>query len=201
MKNLGLLILCISLHFVTGAQSPHVGDAIAPFGLKNVDGKTISINDYKQAKGFVIVFTCNHCPFAKLYTQRLNNLCHAYNSKGIVVLTVNSSDNRLLEGEAFDKMVAQAHDQHFEFPYLQDEQQTVARAFGATRTPQAFILFKENGKLILKYQGAIDDNGAEADKVEHHYVTDALNSLLAGKPVAVTDTKAVGCAIKLRNPL
>jgi len=194
-------ILMLVFKLALSAQSVHVGDAVLPFTLRNVDGKMVSLNDYPRAKGFVVVFTCNHCPFARLYTKRLNDLSRTYGPKGFVVLAVNSSDNVLLEGESFDKMVAEARTQHLEFPYLQDEQQIVARSFGATRTPQAFVLLKENGRLTIEYQGAIDDNGAEPDKVIHHYLADALNNLLNGKPVLVSETKSVGCAIKLKSRL
>ena len=201
MKN-GLLMLLLALRFVVlPAQSLHTGGTVPGFALKNVDGKMVSLADYQQAKGFIIVFTCNHCPFARLYTQRLNDLARQYGPKGFVLLAVNSSDNVLLQGESFGKMVEQARSQHYSFPYLQDAEQTVARSFGANRTPQAFVLLKENGKLVIKYEGAVDDNGAEAAQVAHHYLADALNNLLNSKPVAVTDTKAVGCAIKFKGTL
>jgi len=197
----GLIILLLTLRVSLCAQTVHVGNAVAGFTLKNVDGKVVSLGDYPKAKGFIIVFTCNHCPFAKLYTQRLNELACQYGPLGFVLLAINSSDNVLLESESFGKMVEQSRNQHFAFPYLQDAQQIVARAFGASRTPQAFVLLKENNKLIIKYEGAIDDNGAEPGNVVHRYVADAINNLLNGKPVAIAETKSVGCAIKFKTPL
>lgn len=155
--------------------------------------------DYKTAKGFIIVFTCNHCPFAKLYQDRINDLNKTYASKGFPVIAINPNDVVAVPDDSYENMQKRAKDKKYTFPYLIDETQAVAKAFNATKTPHAFIVFKENGKLILKYAGAIDDNAQEPEKAENHYVTDAVNALLAGKPVTTTETKSIGCSIKWKS--
>ena len=169
------------------------------FKLRNVDGHFISLKDFPDAKGFIVVFTCNHCPFAKLYPPRLNDLNQKYKKKGFPVIAISSTDTVVYEDDSYDLMVAKARNEHFNFPYLQDNMQTVARNFGAQKTPHAYVLWKTGNKYIVKYNGAIDDNGAEPEKVTHHYVADAVDELLAGKPVSVKETKSIGCRINLRK--
>lgn len=172
------------------------GDEAKSFKLLNVNGKVVSLDDYKKAKGFIIVFTCNHCPFAKLYQQRLNELNAKYTPLGMPVLAISSNDADAVPEDNYEEMVKRAKEKKYTFPYLFDSTQEVARAFGANKTPQAFVLFKEGGKWIVKYSGAIDDNGKEPDLVKNHFVIDAVEALLHNRPIEVTTTKSVGCAIK-----
>ena len=172
---------------------------VSDFKLKNVDGKMVSLKDFPEAKGFIIVFTCNHCPFAKLYPPRLNALNAQYKKLGVPVIAISSSDTVLYDEDSYPKMVEKARAEHFDFPYLYDNQQVAVRNFGAQKTPHAFVVWKENSKWLVKYNGAIDDNGADPAKVNHHYVADAVDALLAGKEVAARETRSIGCQINLRK--
>ncbi|MEI8280419.1 MAG: thioredoxin family protein [Bacteroidota bacterium] len=186
--------LTISFGFITISNR-----VVNDFRLMNIDGKTISMNDFPDAKGFIIVFTCNHCPFAKLYPPRLNELNRKYKNLGVPLIAISSTDTVVYEGDTYPLMVAKARDEHFNFPYLYDDQQTVARDFAAQKTPHAFVVWKESGKYVVRYNGAIDHNGAEPSKVKHHYLADAVDDLLAGRQVAIKETKSIGCQINLRK--
>jgi len=176
-----------------------IGDEVKDFSLKNVNGKMVSMNDYKDAKGFIVVFTCNHCPFAKAYESRILLLDKKYAPKGFPVLAINPNDPNVVEEDSYSNMVALASEKKYTFPYLFDETQEIAHAYGATRTPHVFIVKKENGKNILKYIGAIDNNSEDAKSATQHYVEDAVDALLSGKPVTTTETKAIGCTIKWKS--
>lgn len=172
---------------------------IIDFSLKNVDGKFVSLKDYPEAKGFVIIFTCNHCPFAKLYPERMNAINSKYKPLGVPLIAISSTDTVSYEADSFIKMVEKSKNEHFNFPYLYDNEQAAARIFFAEKTPHAFIIWKKDGKWVVKYDGAIDDNGMEPEKVTTHYVTNALDELLSGKEVTIKETKSIGCQIYLRK--
>jgi peroxiredoxin len=169
------------------------------FSLKNVDGNSVSLNNYPNAKGFIIVFTCNHCPFAKLYPKRLNKLSKKYEKAGFPLMAISSTDTVLYAEDTYDNMVIKANKEKFNFPYLYDSAQSVAKLFKAERTPQAFVLLKENNSWIIKYNGAIDDNGAEPKKVKVDYVSEAVDALIKNQKVVITETKSIGCKIMFRN--
>jgi peroxiredoxin len=175
------------------------GDEARDFSLKNVDGKMVSLANYENAKGFIVAFTCNHCPFAKLYESRIQDLNSQFASKGYPVIAISSNDPSAVPDDSWDNMVSLAKEHHYTFPYLFDATQEIAKAYGATNTPHVFVLNKENGRLLVRYVGAIDDNPQDAAAAKKHYVADAVNSLLAGKDVAVTKTKAIGCGIKWKS--
>ena len=191
------LIAASALSFTPAAYK--VGDTVKDFSLKNIDGKMVSLGNYKDAKGFIVVFTCNHCPFAKAYESRIIALDKKYTSLGYPVIAINPNDPVAVPEDSYGEMISRAEKKGYSFPYLMDETQDVAHAFGATRTPHVFVLKKEGGKNILKYIGAIDNNSEEADKASEHYVEDAVNELLAGKSVTNTETKAIGCTIKWKS--
>ena len=195
MMKLLLIITTIFLWGFTISQPKTVDD----FKLKNTDGQWVSLNNYPDAKGFIIVFTCNHCPFAKQYPQRLNALSNKYKALGIPLLAISSTDTLMYAEDTYDKMIEIAKQNHFDFPYLQDNTQSVGKKFGAQKTPHAFVIWKENTLWKIKYSGAIDDNGGEPNNVIHDYVSEAVNSLLDGKKVAITETKSIGCQIHYRN--
>jgi len=169
------------------------------FSLKNIDGNSVSLKDYPNAKGFIIVFTCNHCPFAKLYPKRLNTLNKKYEKAGFPLIAISSTDTVLYAEDTYDNMVIKAKKEKFNFPYLYDSTQSVAKLFKAERTPQAFVLLKENNNWVIKYNGAIDDNGAEPKKVKVDYVSEAVDALLKNQKVLITETKSIGCKIMFRN--
>jgi len=187
------------------AVSSAVGGGPLPIGatipmldvaMKNVDGKELNLKSIVQPAGTLVVFTCNHCPFAKRWESRIIELGNTYAAKGIGVVAINANDPKAYPEDAFDAMQVRAKEKGMEFPYVVDATSNVARAFGATKTPEAF-LFDKNGKLV--YHGAIDDNGEEPSKVENAYLKLALEAVLSGNEVAVKETKSIGCGIKFRS--
>lgn len=196
----GAKSLLLTVLLVAGAAlGTYAQQQVSDFSLRNVDGRMVALSDYKDARGFIIVFTCNHCPFAKLYPPRLNELHKKYAKAGVPVIAISSTDTVVYEGDSYAEMVKKAKSEHFLFPYLYDNMQVVARQFSAQKTPHAFVIWKESGKWVVKYSGAIDDNGAEPQKVKHRYVSDAVDQLLAGVAVKVPETKSIGCQINLRS--
>lgn len=173
-----------------------VGDTAADFKLKNVDGKMVSLGDYKNAKGFIVIFDCNTCPYSKAYNERIIALNKKYASVGYPVVAINSNDPSKSSGDSFEEMVRVAKEKGYDFPYLVDESQTVAKSFGATNTPHVFVLTKD---LKVAYIGAIDDSARKAEAVTKKYVETAVDELLAGKKVSTSKTKAIGCGIKWKT--
>ena len=167
------------------------------FSLKGIDNKIFNTN-VNKAKGYIVVFTCNHCPFAKLYTKRLNELNRIYSKQGVPLLAINSMDSVLYEEETFIEMQQRAKKEGYQFLYLQDASQSIVKLFGANHTPQAFIIWKENNKWVIKYNGAIDDNGQHPEKATP-LIALAVNQLLIGKKVALSKTESFGCRIMLRK--
>lgn len=173
-----------------------IGDAATDFKLKNVDGSMVSLSDYKDAKGFVIIFTCNTCPFAVASEERIVALDKTFKSKGYPVIAINPNNPEVQPDDTFELMQKKANDAGFSFPYLFDESQSVYAKYGATKTPHVYLLQKEEGKHIVKYIGAIDDNVRNAEAVKDPFLANAINELLAGKEVSVKETKAIGCSVK-----
>ena len=199
MKVLPLLILFFSTYFIAGSlvsNGYQPGDKATDFKLKSVDGKMYSMANYKDAKGFIVVFTCNTCPFAVKYEDRVNELAKKYKSKGYVLLAINSNDPEVQPDDTFNKMQTKAKDKGFAFPYLVDEGQKIYPQYGATKTPHVFLLDKN---LVVKYIGAIDDNADDADSVKEHYLENAIAALESGKEPSPALTKAIGCSIKAKK--
>lgn len=176
-----------------------IGDAATDFKLKNTDGKTVSLSDYKTAKGFIVIFTCNHCPYAKKYEDRIIELDKMYKDKGYPVIAINPNDAAAQPEDSYENMIKRAREKGFTFPYLQDEGQKIYPVYGATKTPHVFVLQKENGKNIVKYIGAIDNNYEDPNDVSEYYVRDAVNALLNGNEIKTTKTAAIGCTIKVKK--
>jgi len=172
---------------------------ISSFVLNDIYGKLFSLDNYKKNKGCIVVFTCNHCPFATLYQERLNKLNEKYKEKGFPLIAINSISAVDFPEENISDLKKRAKDKKYNFPYLVDTKQEAARLFGASKTPHAFVVYWQNNQWLVKYNGAIDDNGAEPAKAEEHYVENAINELIAGKSVSVKETKSIGCAIKFKN--
>jgi len=175
-----------------------IGAAIpmADVKMKNVDSSELALADVKKPAGTLVVFTCNHCPFAKAWESRIVDLGNAYAAKGVGVVAVNANDPKPYPEDAFEVMQQRAKERGMTFPYVVDATSNLARAFGATKTPEAF-LFDKDGKLV--YHGSIDDNAQEPAKVENTYLEDALEAVLAGREVPVKETKSIGCGIKFRS--
>ncbi|OIN57682.1 thioredoxin family protein [Arsenicibacter rosenii] len=181
------------------AQSPGtygIGDVIKDFRLKNVDDRQVSLQDYRTQKGVIVVFTSNHCPFAKSYEDRIQSVNQRYGGQGYPVVAIQSNDPAAYEDDSFDNMKARSRERSYSFPYLFDETQQVARLFGVTKTPQVYVLKQTGGQFTLQYTGAIDDNPQDANSVRVRYLEDALTSLIAGKAVINPVTRPIGCAIK-----
>ncbi|RMG23644.1 MAG: thioredoxin family protein [Bacteroidetes bacterium] len=170
------------------------------FSLKNVDDRIVSLDDFPDAQGFIIVFTCNHCPYAIAYENRLKELHATYADKGYPLIAINPNDPVQYPQDSFEQMKVRAASKGFEFPYLFDESQEIARQYGATRTPHAFILQKTEDGLEVKYKGAIDDNYQSAHNVKQRYLAKQLDALIAGKAVPYKETAAIGCTIKWKQP-
>ncbi len=198
MKTLWQLLFGVLLlsAFSGQAQSGYrIGDVARDFKLKNVDGKKMSLADFKTAKGYVVIFTCNHCPFAVAYEDRIIALHRKYAEKGFPVIAINPNDKDVQPADSYDNMKKRAKEKGFPFVYLYDETQEIARAYGATRTPHVFLLDKERR---VRYIGAIDDNHESPEEVKERYLENAIEALLAGREVPRTETKAIGCTIKWR---
>lgn len=178
------------------AQGYNVGDAASDFKLKNVDGKFVSLSDYPEAKGFIIIFTCNHCPYAKAYQDRIIQLDKKYKPLGYPVIAISPNDPEIVPEDSYENMVLVAKEKGFTFPYLFDGTQEVYRKYGAKRTPHVYLLEKGTDGLIVRYIGAIDDNYEDASQVKTPYLANALDALLAGRTPDLTFTKAIGCSIK-----
>ena len=200
MKKLVLLIFVVVVSLQSFAGNPvKAGDYATDFSLKNLDGKMVSLSQYEDAKGFILVFSCNVCPVVIKYEDRIKELHKEYSGKGYPVVAINSNDASLSPGDSYEAMKKHAKKNGYEFEYLYDESQDVAKTYGATNTPHVYLLSKNEGKLKVEYVGAIDnnaDNGSSADK---KYVVDALNKLIKGEQPLVTSTKAVGCGIKWKK--
>jgi len=199
MKKLVVLMVAAFIGVSAFAQGYKPGDKAMDFKLKNIDGKMVSLTDYKDAKGIIVVFTCNHCPFSIKYEDRINGLAKKYNNAGYPLVAVNPNDTVQYADDSYSNMQKRANDKGFVFPYLVDDTQAIAKAYGATKTPHVFLLQKEGKEFVVKYVGAIDDNTDDASAVKVKYVEQAIDELNAGKPVSVSSTKAIGCGIKWKK--
>lgn len=164
--------------------------------MKNVDGRETTIAKSAGKKGTLVLFICNHCPWVKMWEPRIAQLGNAALKQGVGVIAVNGNDPAAYPEDEYDVMVKRAKQVGYKFPYVVDATSDVARAFGATKTPEAF-LFDASGKLV--YHGAIDDNAKEPKKVKSRWLADAVAAVAAGKPVPVAQSKALGCTIKFRD--
>ena len=190
-----LLFLSIPTDLVTG-DGYKIGDVTTDFSLPNVDGEMVSLADFEDAKGFILIFTCNTCPYSVAYEDRIIALDKAYKSKGYPVIAINPNDPAAIDGDDLVDMKVRATEKGFSFPYLQDVGQQVYPQYGATKTPHVFVLQKEVNNNIVRYIGAIDDSSRKPNKVKKRYVEQAVDALLAGKSPSTTTTKAIGCSIK-----
>lgn len=183
---------------INAAEGYAIGDEATDFNLKNIDGNIISLKNYTNAKGFIVVFTSNHCPFSKAYEDRLVALDAKYASLGFPLIALNPNDPEAYEEDSFENMKLRSAEKGFTFPYLEDTQ-GIGQQYGASRTPHVFVLKKEAGKNIVKYIGAVDDSAQDPAAVSKKYVENAVNNLLENKPVITQTTKAIGCSIKWRS--
>ncbi|GAA0873133.1 thioredoxin family protein [Gangjinia marincola] len=177
-------------------QGYKVGDKATDFSLKNIDGSMVSLADYPEAKGFIVIFTTNHCPYAVLYEDRIIALDQQFKKKGYPVIAINPNDTPAYPEDSYKNMKVRAKEKGFTFPYLFDKGQNVYPQYGATKTPHTYVLQKQGDDLLVKYIGAIDNNYKDAADATEFYVQDAVNALLSNKKIDVQETKAIGCSIK-----
>jgi peroxiredoxin len=202
MKTIKFLAMFLALGALTAFTADtapagyRVGDIATDFSLKNTDGKKVALKDYKDAKGYIVVFTCNHCPYAQAYEDRIIALDKKYRSLGYPVVAINPNDPDKQKEDSFEKMQERAKAKKYTFAYLLDEGQKIYPQYGATKTPHVYILQKTAKGNVVKYMGAIDDNYEDAAAVKQKYVESAVDALLKNKDVPVKETKAIGCSIK-----
>jgi len=187
----GLMVVPFAL-----GQGYDIGDKAMNFRLKNVDGSYVSLSDYQDEKGAIVIFTCNHCPYAQAWEERIIQIDNQFDPKGYPVVAIQPNDPELAPGDSFDNMKKRASQKNYPFPYLMDETQEVYRTYGATATPHVYVLENEGKDFIVRYIGTIDDNYKDADKVEKKYLASAVKALLNGKTPEPQKTKAIGCSIK-----
>lgn len=195
-KIFTLLMIGVLIAGAPIKKGHNVGDEATSFSLKNVDGKMISMDDYKKEKGLIVVFTCNTCPYSKMYEQRIIDLQNEYADKGYPVVAINSNDPNKSPGDSFDEMVKLAKEKSYSFPYLYDADQSIAKAYGATNTPHVYLLNNDKGTFNVSYIGAIDNNARDGADANEKYVESAIDALNNGKDIKKTKTKAIGCTIK-----
>ena len=174
-----------------------IGDIATDFKLPNVDGKMVSLSDYKDAKGYIVIFTCNTCPYAQAYEDRIIDLDKKYAAKGYPVIAIMPNNPKSKPGDSMEAMQSKSKEKGFTFPYLMDEGQKIYPQYGATKTPHVYVLEKTKKGNQVKYIGAIDDNYQDADAVNTKYVENAVDALLSGKEITITETRAIGCSIKV----
>lgn len=199
MKRTCLTIAFLLLSFpAIMAQGHQVGDIASTFNLKNVDGNMVSPDDdaYADAEGFIVIFTCNSCPYAVAYEDRIIDLHNTFAPQGYPVIAINPNATRPA-ADSYENMIVRADEKSFPFPYLFDETQEVTVAYGAKRTPHAYLLQKEdNGEKVVRYIGTIDNNAMDASSADVNYIGDAIAQLKAGNTIDLPTTKAIGCGIK-----
>jgi peroxiredoxin len=201
MKTIKLiLVLICGVALVSFVNPPYdVGDSDSDIKLKNVNDKMVSLSDYKDQKGVIVIFDCNTCPYSKAYNDRIIQLNSKYSSRGFPVITINPNSPEISPGDSFQEMASQAKKKNYTFPYLQDETQQVARSFGATNTPHVFVLKNSGQNFNVAYIGTIDNNSRDASAATKKYVEEAVDALLDSKSVPTTRTKAIGCGIKWKD--
>lgn len=173
-----------------------VGDTAPDFKLKDVSGDMIALADYKKAKGFIVTFTCNTCPFAVMYEDRLIDLHNNYADKGYHVVAINPNDPEVKAGDSYKAMQIRASEKKFPFRYLFDDGQQVYPQYGASKTPHIYLLDKD---LKVRYIGSLDDSPQDAEAVSAKYVEDAITAIEKGEEPSPSFTKAIGCTIKVKK--
>ncbi|WP_199141525.1 thioredoxin family protein [Pedobacter sp. ASV12] len=199
MKRI-LFVCFVMLGITTNAQTGYqVGSLASDFNLRNVDGKNVSLANYKDAKGYIVVFTCNTCPVAKAYQDRVEALNKLYATKGYPVIAINTNDPAASPGDSYEKMQERAKEKKISHAYLEDPNHVYTKKYGALKTPHVFVLQKTANGNEVAYIGAIDNDQEETNAQRDNYVQNAVNLLLQGKKPTVTYTKAIGCSIKWKK--
>jgi peroxiredoxin len=198
MKKLLVLFAAVlfSVSAMAQSQGYQVGDKAIDFRLINVDGNYVSMADFPDAKGFIVIFSCNHCPYVVAYEDRMIELHNEFAPKGFPVIAINPNDPVAEPRDSYELMQVRAKEKGFPFPYLKDRGQKIYPIYGATRTPHVYLLERQGDDLVVAYIGAIDDNFRDADQVEEKFLANAIEALLAGERPNPDVTRAIGCTIK-----
>lgn len=199
MKRVSIFLSILFLAAASFAQGYKVGDVATDFRLLNVDGNYISMADYPDAKGFVVIFSCNHCPFVVAYEDRMIELHNEFAPKGFPVIAINPNDPAVQPQDSYELMKVRAKEKGFPFAYVFDDGQKIYPKYGATHTPHVYLLERSGAELKVAYIGGIDDSPRNANEVSERYLANAINALLAGKTPAPTVTRAIGCTIKVKS--
>ena len=195
MKNIPVIIIALFISVSALAQTGYqLGQKVNDFTLKDSKGQDVSLSNFKEMKTVVLVFTNNQCPYSKLYEKRLVNLNNLYQDRGVRFVFVNPTLGQT--GETVADMAQKVTEANMHFPYLADEGQQVSQAFGATKTPEVFVLHNVNGEFLLKYKGAIDDNPQLESGVKENYLKNAIEAVLGNRNIEAFDKRATGCLIK-----
>jgi len=161
--------------------------------LPGADGKRYALSDFKNRKALVVIFSCNHCPYVQAYEDRINAIARDYAPRGVAVVAINANDVETHPDDSLDRMTERAREKQFSFAYVRDDSQSVAKAYGAECTPEVFIV---DGAGAICYHGGIDDNYRDPDRVTSSYLRDALDDIVADRPIAKAETPGLGCSIK-----
>ncbi len=201
MKRMFFILSVFALGAVAlNAQPIAVGETAPSFSLKNIDGSTVALSDYTNEKGVFVIFSCNPCPYVQAYEERMIRLNQEFAPQGVPVVLINPNDPVAQPADSFDEMKKRAAEKKYPFPYLADEGQLIYPAYGASRTPEVFLLKNRgDGSFVVTYTGTIDDNYQDESAVEEHFAANAARSLLEGKDPDPATTKAIGCGIKARE--
>jgi peroxiredoxin len=199
-------ILCFAMLAITLLMSTdaivngyNVGDKVKDFKLRNIDDQFVSLSSLNKVNGVIVIFTCNTCPFAVAYEDRIKALHEKFAPLGFPVMAINPNNVVKQPEDSFESMKKRAEEKKITFPYLYDETQETARQFGATKTPHVYLLSRSGTDFKVVYIGAIDDNANNPTEVKTRYVENAIDNLRSGKPIVETNTKAIGCSIKWKD--
>lgn len=194
------LSVIVFASWTTATDGLMVGDKAPDFKLKNIDGKMLSMADYKAAKGFIVIFTCNHCPYSVAYEDRIIALDKKFKAMGYPVIAINPNDPKMYPDDSFEGMKKRAKEKGFTFPYLMDETQEIAKTYGASRTPHVFFLEKESkDNLIVRYIGSIDNDTEGTSDNQVKYLENAVMAVDNEQLPDPDFTKAIGCTIKWKK--
>jgi peroxiredoxin len=171
----------------------HPGDVAPDFALPGVDGKTYRLSDFAKFPVMVVTFWCNHCPYVQGWEGRMVEIANRYGPKGVGFVLINSNDARAYPEDRFESMVQRAKDHHYPIPYLMDESQSVAHAYGALVTPHPMV-FDRDRRLV--YQGRIDNDHQHPERAQEHYLERALDQALSGRKVEPSERPVAGCTVK-----
>jgi peroxiredoxin len=199
MKKFGILMSVMFFAVATMAQGYEIGDKVEDFRLKNVDGNYVSMADFPDTEGFIVIFSCNHCPYVVAYEDRMIEIHNEFAPQGFPVIAINPNDTIAEPRDSFTNMKVRAKEKGFPFPYVIDADQSVYPKFGATRTPHIFLLKRDGADLRVAYIGAIDDNFRDASAVEERFLANAIHAVQRGETPDPAVTRAIGCTIKTRD--